>query len=159
MQLAPLKPLALPTVKLKGRVPIASLGNLAGSTVEVRHYAGWITESYAAWDGSIPQFRTSTVPMRDDGTFSVDLPDVARDPWVSQCRSHGWFRLTAKIRGTDYGLQPPAELNAKNWLDDQGLVLPPGSADLSITFTAKPVRSLQPPPSRLPHYHQFRNPQ
>jgi hypothetical protein len=140
-QLPPIEPRALPAVKLNGRLPAESLGNLAGATVEIRHYAAWILDSYGVWDGVVPQFQIGTVPLARDGTFSVDLPDLAQDPFVSKSKSRGWFRLTATIRNTVYQLEPAATyLNKSSTLDDQGLVVPRDSVELSVTFTVRPNR-------------------
>jgi hypothetical protein len=139
VKLPPIRPIRLPTVKLKGRVLLASLGSFADGIVEVLHDADWIVELYGAWDGVIPKFGMGSVPLGADGTFTMELPDWSRDGWVSRFRSWGLFQFTATIRGTRYGLQPPAEFGDKSGFS-QGLIWPPGSPDLNVTFTAKPTR-------------------
>jgi hypothetical protein len=70
------KPLG--AIPLRGRITPFSGVQLAGTTVTVDYLADWDHAFFGIADGMVTSFRLATVVPDDDGNFTVEIPDYAR---------------------------------------------------------------------------------
>jgi hypothetical protein len=61
--------------------------------VDVMYWPYWTCEFFRRPDCGLGPWKIATVPLADDGSFSADLPDFARDAVISSFRDPGelWF--------------------------------------------------------------------
>jgi hypothetical protein len=114
--------------------------------IELTHWADWIVEYYGTWDGAVPQFTgIATARLSSDNTFTVDLPNLARDPLVSRFKGRGTFTFMAQSKGAWYRLEPkidpstlppwPAGPLSRGWPCPAG-----DQSQVAIAFDAIPHR-------------------
>src|SRR5262245_501805 len=86
-----LKP--LPSVRLSGKI-VAPEGNaLKDFKLEVFYLAYWGHEFFGIADGLVTTFKLASTDMPRDGSFSVAVPDFARDSAVASFKEKGSLRL------------------------------------------------------------------
>jgi hypothetical protein len=117
--------------------------------VDVTHFAEWIVEHYGTWDGTVPQFvHVGAARLGPDHTFTLDLPNFARDPWVSRFHARGTFEFALLgDRGIpsydlkDVRVVPAIPARPPAWIMSEGVRLPDLDVPaIDITFEAKPRR-------------------
>ena len=60
---------------------VAALGKRTSPLeVEVVYMANWVNPFFGIFDGPVATFHVATVPLGEDGSFSVRLPNLALDP-------------------------------------------------------------------------------
>ena len=72
----------LSTTPLHGRIPTSALQGK--EQVEVLYVCDWAERFFNMGRGAVSPLVIAKVPVSEDGTFSIDLPDFASDPsWAS----------------------------------------------------------------------------
>lgn len=70
----------LPMVRLSGELHFEKEIPRSDLILSVRYSAWWAMDFFHMIDGGIGMFTVATVPVRRDGSFSVDIPDFSKDP-------------------------------------------------------------------------------
>ena len=97
---------ALPAWTLSGQLVIdastvAALGKHDSPLeIEVGYMALWVSAFFGIMDGPVTTFHVATVPLGKDGSFSVMLPEFAKDPAEKTAGSSGWFELRLREKKT-----------------------------------------------------------
>ncbi|MBO0857578.1 MAG: hypothetical protein J2P21_03815 [Chloracidobacterium sp.] len=89
-----LKP--LPSVQLSGRIVAPEGSARKDFKIEVSYLAFWDHEFFGIADGFVTTIKLASVDMRPDGSFSVAIPDFARDPSLDSFREKGMIRLISR---------------------------------------------------------------
>lgn len=89
-----LKPLA--SIPLSGRVMLPEGRSVTDFGVEVWYLAYWGHEFFGIADGAVVTFRIGSTKIAEDGSFSIMVPDFARDPAVTSFEHKGAFSLAAR---------------------------------------------------------------
>jgi hypothetical protein len=73
----------LSTVQFRGRADVSGFGQKQ-LQLETLYVCGWAAEFFGIKAGAVSPFSVAKVALETDGSFTVDLPDFARDPlWSS----------------------------------------------------------------------------
>ena len=86
-------------VQLKGQIALGSVVRDKPWDIAVDYIAGWSHEFFGMYDGMIPQFHIGTVPLNDDGSFEISLPELANQPGMDK----GGFEFSVRERETGNG--------------------------------------------------------
>lgn len=70
---------ALPTIKLKGRIPVELLKDQNAELIAL-YTAFWAQEFFGIKDGSLPRLPVSRAEPDDQGEFAMEIPDFLKDP-------------------------------------------------------------------------------
>jgi hypothetical protein len=82
---------------------VAALGKrTANLEIEVAYMANWVNVLFGIMDGAAPAFHVATVPLGEDGSFLVQLPNFALDPAEksAEARFRGEFVFTLREKKT-----------------------------------------------------------
>src|SRR5215475_9163040 len=85
-----LKP--LPSVQVSGRIAAPEGSARKDFKIEVSYLARWDHEFFGIADGIVTSVKLTTAGVRGDGSFSVTIPDFARDPALDSFRDKGVIR-------------------------------------------------------------------
>jgi hypothetical protein len=93
---------------------VAALGKRDSPLViEVRYMALWVSDFFGIMDGPVTTFQVATVPLGEDGSFSVMLPQLAQDPAEKSAkeryRGAFQFQLREKKTWNIVGMMQPTE--------------------------------------------------
>lgn len=92
-----------------GRVPlsghVASVAGLPGLTIEAVYTAYWSHEFFGIVDGGVASFSVATAEVASDGTFQLDLPDLAHDPVEVAFGRKGRIHLMGRDTDTAYWIR------------------------------------------------------
>jgi hypothetical protein len=70
---------------------VARLGKRTSNLeIEVAYMANWVNVLFGIMDGAVPAFHVATVPLGEDGSFLVQLPNLALDP--AEKSADEWYR-------------------------------------------------------------------
>jgi hypothetical protein len=89
-----LKP--LPAVHLSGKIVTPEGGALKDFKIEVIYSAYWGHEFFGIVDGFVTTFKLVSAEVKQDGSFSVALPDFTRDPAIAPFMEKGGIGLRAR---------------------------------------------------------------
>ena len=89
-----LKP--LPSVQLSGRIVAPEGSARKDFKIEVSYLAYWDHEFFGIGDGISAIIKLASADVRQDGSFSVAIPDFARDPALDSFREKGAISLWAR---------------------------------------------------------------
>jgi hypothetical protein len=94
---------------------VAALGKRSSPLeVEVVYVANWVNVFFGIMDGPVAMFHVATVPLGEDGSFLVQLPNLALDPAEksAEMRFRGDFVFTLREKKTwnRVGTLRPSEL-------------------------------------------------
>ena len=82
---------------------VAALGKgTSNLEIEVTYMANWVNVLFGIMDGAVPAFHVATVPLKEDGSFLVQLPNFALDPAEESAekRFRGEFEFTLREKKT-----------------------------------------------------------
>ena len=85
----------LPTIKLKGKIPIELLKN-QNAEVVATYTAYWAQEFFGILDGMVTQLQVARARPDDDGEFATEIPDFALDPHASSVQPAESFGLVLR---------------------------------------------------------------
>ena len=68
-----------PDVRLAGRLAVASLPVKRRSEITIEYLAYWACSFFEEMDCSVPQISVGTSKLDPDGSFEIELPDLAND--------------------------------------------------------------------------------
>jgi hypothetical protein len=99
---------ALSRWSLRGQVvrdgpTAAALGERSSSLeVDVAYLANWVNPFFGIMDGPVATFHVATVPLGEDGSFLVQLPNLVLDPAEKSAeeRFRGEFMFTLREKKT-----------------------------------------------------------
>lgn len=79
--------------------------------IEVGYMALWVSDFFRIMDGPVTTFHVATVPLAEDGSFSVMLPELVQDPAEKSAGERGvfLFRLREKKTWNIVGTLRPTE--------------------------------------------------
>jgi hypothetical protein len=89
-----LKPLT--SVQLSGRIVAPEGGARKDFNIEVFYLAYWGHEFFGIVDGFVNTFKLASTDVTPDGSFSVAVPDFARDSAVASFKEKGLLSLKAR---------------------------------------------------------------
>jgi hypothetical protein len=89
-----LKP--LPSLQLSGRIVAPEGSARKDFKIEVSYLAYWDHEFFGFSDGTSAIVKLASADVRQDGSFSVVIPDFARDPALDSFSEKGAIRLMAR---------------------------------------------------------------
>jgi hypothetical protein len=70
---------------------VAALGKRSSPLeIEVVYVANWVHKFFGIMDGPVATFHVATVPLREDGSFLVQLPNLVLDP--AEKNADKWHR-------------------------------------------------------------------
>ena len=82
---------------------VATLGKRTSNLeIEVAYMANWVNVLFGIMDGAVPAFHVATVPLGEEGSFMVQLPNFALDPAEksAEARFRGEFVFTLREKKT-----------------------------------------------------------
>jgi len=114
-----LKP--FPSIPLTGKVVAPAGQSLLGFKLELTYEAVWGMNFFGYIDGMAPSFTVAQTGLAPDGSFSITIPDFARDPVISKFeqRTLDVLKLTLRDPKTGnfpYDLVLPESLGQRNEL-------------------------------------------
>jgi hypothetical protein len=86
----------LPSVQLSGKIVAPEGSSLMDFKIEVYYLAYWAHEFFGIADGPVTTFKLASADVPQDGSFSVAIPDFARDPALDSIKEKGALRLKAR---------------------------------------------------------------
>jgi hypothetical protein len=89
-----LKP--LPSVQLSGKIALSEGSVRKDYNLEVLYVAYWGHEFFGIIDGAVATFKLASADVSEDGSFSVSIPDFARDSAVASFKEKGVLMLIAR---------------------------------------------------------------
>jgi hypothetical protein len=89
-----LKP--LPSVQLSGKIVTPEGSARKDFKIEVYYLAYWGHEFFGISDGPVTTFKLASADAPQDGSFSVAIPDFARDPALGSFKEKGALTLRAR---------------------------------------------------------------
>jgi len=66
--------------------------------IEVVYMANWVNAYFGVMDGPMATFHVATVPLGEDGSFSVQLPNLALDPAEKSAEKQHRGELVMRLR-------------------------------------------------------------
>jgi len=114
-----LKP--LPSIPLTGKVVPPAGQSLAGYKLVLIYEAVWGMEYFGYIDGMAPSFTVAQTGLAPDGSFTITIPDFARDPVINKFEQRILDGLKFTLRDPKtgnfpYGLLLPESLGQRNEL-------------------------------------------
>jgi len=111
------QPRPLGTVRFRGMVRGLTLQQVEVLHVDVGYTPWWICEFFRWMDCGLGEWRVASVELETDGSFSVALPDFARDATIRSFTQPGElsFRIRDQKTGNSMFDLRPAASNATSW--------------------------------------------
>jgi hypothetical protein len=87
----------LPSLRLSGRIVAPEERDHEDFKMEVIYFAYWAHEFFGIMDGAVTTFKIASVDVKQDGYFSIEIPDFARDPAVASFKRKEWLERKGLI--------------------------------------------------------------
>lgn len=84
------------SVRLSGKIVLPEGSGRKDFKIEAMYLAYWGHEFFGIYDGPVTTFKIASADVTPDGSFSIAVPDFARDPVVASFKEKGVLRLRAR---------------------------------------------------------------
>jgi hypothetical protein len=130
----------LPTVRFAGVIRGWTTPEIERRFVDVEYVPWWTCRFFNLADCGVGQWTLATVPIENDGTFAVNLPDLWRDPVIAS------FRTKNQVAELMFRIRDQRTGNPIFTLKPAGSAQPGGGLQVQPVYSTEQAFELEPSP-------------